>query len=103
MLRVGPPAYEGGGQRPLLLLLLLLHSEGAQDREDTLMSSNIILKQEGTKLHIEVDLAENLGPSKSGKTLMIASTNGNIPAPNDPNVRIGINIYRYRTAQSGQQ
>lgn len=57
---------------------------------------NITLTQIGTKLTIEVDLSQDFGPSKSGKTIIIATTGGNVPAPNDPRVKIGVNVYKGR-------
>jgi hypothetical protein len=44
-------------------------------------------------LHIEVDLKKTFGPSKSGKTIIIASTEGNSQLP-DREEKIGLNIYR---------
>ena len=38
---------------------------------------NIEGKIEGTKLHFTIDLSKELGPSKSGKTTMVATTSGN--------------------------
>ena len=44
---------------------------------------NVEMKLIGSKLVIEVDLSKSFGPSKSGKTVMVASTQGNteIPGP----------------------
>jgi hypothetical protein len=58
--------------------------------------SNVKLSQDGNTLTITVDLSQNLGPSKSGKTIMIASTEGNVSAPKDGAVKIGLNVYRAR-------
>ncbi|MGD0827077.1 MAG: hypothetical protein ABSA09_03205 [Desulfobaccales bacterium] len=49
---------------------------------------------EGKKLII-VEMDQDFGPSKSGKTRIIASTEGNISAPGDEDVKIGLNVYRY--------
>ena len=56
---------------------------------------NVKTSIDGKKLTIEVDLAQEFGPSKTGKTIIIASTEGNIPisTPNG-NVVIGFNCYR---------
>ena len=52
---------------------------------------------QGTKLLIEVDTAEEFGPSKSGKTIIIASTEGNKKIlVGDKEVSIGLNVYRAR-------
>ena len=46
----------------------------------------------GNTLTITVDLSKNLGPSKSGKTTIIATTAGNISIPGT-DAKAGINIY----------
>lgn len=57
---------------------------------------NIITKVEGSKLIIEVDLTKEFGPSKSGKTIVIASTQGNqrVAGPKG-DVMVGLNVYKY--------
>ena len=42
---------------------------------------NMTMQVNGNKLVIEVDLAQDLGPSKSGKTVLIASSEGNVACP----------------------
>ena len=46
-------------------------------------------------LTITVDLTYDAGPSKSGKTIIIASTQGNKQIPGT-GATIGLNIYRKR-------
>jgi len=46
------------------------------------------------KLIIEIDLAKDFGPSKSGKTITIASTRGNQKIEGTKAV-IGLNVYKY--------
>lgn len=46
-------------------------------------------------LTLKVDLSKDLGPSKSGKTHVIASTKGNVPVPDHADCRIGLNVYKY--------
>ena len=60
------------------------------------LGQNVSVTVSGSKLTIEVDLAVNLGPSSSGKSIMIASTGGNVPCsvPGSKPVSIGLNIYR---------
>jgi len=53
---------------------------------------NIKATVEGNILKVEVDLTETFGPSKSGKTIIIASTEGNQPIA--PGVFAGINVYK---------
>lgn len=57
---------------------------------------NVDVKQDGNKLIITVDLSQDFGASKSGKTTIIASTEGNVSAPNTPEVKIGLNVYKGR-------
>jgi hypothetical protein len=54
---------------------------------------NIEMTVEGEALIIKVDLSKDFGPSKSGKTIIIASTEGNVSVP-ERNEKIGLNIYR---------
>ncbi|GER88728.1 hypothetical protein KDW_28900 [Dictyobacter vulcani] len=61
---------------------------------------NIELKIEGSKLIIEVDLEKEYGPSSSGKSITIASTEGNIAVPGREEVKMGINIYKPRPKSS---
>ena len=48
------------------------------------------------ELNIRVDLSETHGKSKSGKTVVIASTQGNmkLETPNGT-VYLGLNVYKY--------
>jgi hypothetical protein len=55
---------------------------------------NMEMKREGSKLIIEVDLTKDFGISKSGKSVIIASSEGNIGLPDDDEIKIGLNIYR---------
>jgi hypothetical protein len=55
---------------------------------------NIEAKVQGDKLVITVDLSKNFGLSGSGKSVMIASTEGNVAVPGREDVKIGLNVYR---------
>ncbi len=55
---------------------------------------NIEMTVEGETLTIKVDLSKDFGKSKSGKTIIVASTEGNVSVP-ERNEKIGLNIYRY--------
>lgn len=58
---------------------------------------NVTVKLDGTKLNIEVDTAKDFGPSKSGKTIIIASTEGNQKVNvAGQDVMIGLNVYTKR-------
>ncbi|OIO29618.1 MAG: hypothetical protein COS94_01725 [Candidatus Hydrogenedentes bacterium CG07_land_8_20_14_0_80_42_17] len=54
---------------------------------------NVELNVEGTILTVKIDLSKSFGPSSSGKTIIIASTEGNITIP-DRDEKIGLNVYR---------
>ncbi len=54
---------------------------------------NVELTVKGTMLTITVDLSKDFGPSSSGKTTIIASTEGNVSIP-DREEKIGLNIYK---------
>ena len=54
---------------------------------------NITMKTEGTKLTITVDLAERLGPSSSGKTIIVATSAGNANVPGHPDIKLGLNVF----------
>jgi hypothetical protein len=55
---------------------------------------NVDLKLEGNILTIKVDISKEFGPSTSGKTIIIASTEGNMSVPDKEDVKIGLNIYK---------
>ena len=54
---------------------------------------NMELKVDGNTLTIVVDISKRLGESKSGKSITIASTEGNISIPDHEYIKIGLNIY----------
>jgi hypothetical protein len=54
------------------------------------------MKLEGTILTIKVDLSKEFGPSSSGKTIIVASTEGNAPISGRDEM-VGLNIYRKKT------
>jgi hypothetical protein len=47
---------------------------------------------QGRTLAIAVDLSQTFGPSKTGKTTVIASTEGNQAV--QPGVFVGLNVYK---------
>jgi hypothetical protein len=55
---------------------------------------NVDMVVEGKTLTIKVDLSKDFGESKSGKSMTIATTEGNISIPNNDEIKIGLNIYR---------
>mgnify|MGYP000878768097 CR=1 FL=1 len=55
---------------------------------------NVEMKLEDNILTIKVDITKEFGPSASGKTIIIASTEGNISIPDKEDVKIGLNVYK---------
>ena len=55
---------------------------------------NVAIKQTGSKLTITIDLSKSFGPSKSGKTEIVATTGGNVIVDVNSQTKIGINAYR---------
>jgi hypothetical protein len=54
---------------------------------------NVEMSVEGNILTIKVDLSKEFGPSASGKTIIIASTEGNVTIP-DREDKVGLNVYK---------
>ena len=55
---------------------------------------NIEMSVTDTILTIRVDLSRNYGESGSGKSIVIASTEGNRRIPGADDLRIGLNVYQ---------
>lgn len=64
----------------------------AQAQQGTL-GANIKYRVEGGKLVLEIDMNKEQGASKSGKSVIIASTNGNA-AVGTTGLTLGLNLYR---------
>jgi hypothetical protein len=56
------------------------------------LGNNVTGSVDGKKLTLEIDLSKRHGDSKSGKTVIVASTNGNKNVPGSE-VTIGLNAY----------
>jgi hypothetical protein len=69
-----------------------LHSDRTSSRRERCMK-NVEMRVEGNVLIIRVDLSKEFGPSSSGKTTIIASTEGNVSIP-DREEKVGLNVYR---------
>ncbi len=54
---------------------------------------NIEMTIEENILTVKIDLSKRFEPSKSGKTISIATTSGNIAVPENKKIKIGINAY----------
>jgi hypothetical protein len=54
---------------------------------------NVEMKVEGNILTLKVDLSKEYGPSSSGKTTIVASTEGNVSIP-ERDEKVGLNVYK---------
>ena len=55
---------------------------------------NVEMKRDGNLLILTIDMSKTFGRSASGKTTIIATTEGNVcPPGSPPDVKIGINVY----------
>jgi len=63
-------------------------------RKEIYFLKNVEMTVEKETLIIKVDLSKDFGPSKSGKTIIVASTEGNATVPGREE-RVGLNVYRY--------
>ena len=54
---------------------------------------NIEMTTEGDILTIKVNLSQRFGQSSSGKSTIIASSEGNQSIPGKEEIKIGLNIY----------
>lgn len=57
---------------------------------------NVTVSFKGEKMTIEVDCAKDFGPSHSGKTIIIGSTEGNsaFQTASGKSVTLGLNVYK---------
>lgn len=57
--------------------------------------TNVKFDVNGNVLTITVDLAQEHGPSASGKSITIANTGGNVTVPfKGTEVKVGLNVYK---------
>lgn len=61
--------------------------------QTTSLGKNIEAHLEDTTLVLRIDLAQRLGRSQSGKTVIIATTGGNQSLPEHPAIKLGLNLY----------
>lgn len=55
---------------------------------------NCEMKLTGNMLTITVDVSKDFGKSSSGKSVIIATTEGNISIPEKNDIKIGLNVYK---------
>jgi hypothetical protein len=54
---------------------------------------NVKFSVAGDKLTIEVDLKHRGEKSSTGKTIRVASTEGNVECPEYPAIKVGLNVF----------
>jgi hypothetical protein len=54
---------------------------------------NITQSVKGDVLTLTIDLKALQGPSASGKSVVIATTEGNVPVDGHPEIKLGVNCY----------
>lgn len=54
---------------------------------------NVKFAVNGNKLTIEVDLSHRGEKSSTGKTVRVASTEGNVECPEHPAIKVGLNVF----------
>jgi len=59
---------------------------------------NVEMTVDGNILTIKVDLTKDFGPSSSGKTIIIASTEGNVSISDNEEAKVGLNVYKKKPA-----
>ena len=55
---------------------------------------NVEFEVQGDQLIMRIDLSQELGVSSSGKSVIIATTGGNVEVPGWEAVKVGLNVYR---------
>jgi len=60
--------------------------------ETTTVGKNVSFSVKDNQLTIVVDLTKDFGESKSGKSIVVASTEGNMTLPDG--TKLGLNAYR---------
>jgi hypothetical protein len=68
--------------------------EASREKGETGMK-NVEMTVAGNILTIKVDLTKEFGPSSSKKSIIIASTEGNVSVP-DREEKVGLNVYRVK-------
>jgi hypothetical protein len=65
----------------------------SNNSKGAVLMKNVAMELNGDILTIKVDLTKNFGPSSSGKTVIIASTEGNQAVEGREAVKVGLNVY----------
>lgn len=63
-------------------------------------NTNIVAEVEGSKLILTIDLKKKVGPSKSGKTMLIATAGGGLAIED---MTLNLNLYKKLDVGGGQK
>ena len=55
---------------------------------------NVSMSVKNSTLTITIDLGQDFGPSTSGKTKIVATSEGNADVPGHPGVKVGVNVFK---------
>lgn len=55
---------------------------------------NCEMKLTGSILTITIDVSKDFGKEPTGKSLIVASTEGYVPIPKKDDIKIGLNVYK---------
>jgi hypothetical protein len=56
--------------------------------------NNVKMTVAGNILTVEIDLTKDYGPSKSEKSIIVATSAGNASVPEHSDIKIGINVFK---------
>ena len=59
---------------------------------------NVEMSLDGDILTIKVDVSKEFGPSSSGKTIIIATTEGNVSIEGAEDKKVGLNVYKKKSS-----
>lgn len=62
---------------------------------------NVQIVRKGNIVTLTIDVSKSYGPSKSGKTEMIASTQGNVRIEGSEGLSLGVNLWKPLVAKQG--
>jgi hypothetical protein len=65
-----------------------------KDKKELFAMKNCEMKLTGNILSITVDISKDFGKSSSGKSIIIATTEGNVSIPEKDDIKIGLNVYK---------
>ena len=54
---------------------------------------NVEMAIKGNILTITIDVSKRFGRSSTGRTEIVATTAGAVPAPSHPDIKIGLNVF----------